>query len=52
MYNFHMTSATEEVALRPKTPYIGAEGQFDGYEDEWGQANNRSFSYLTYKPTT
>jgi len=52
MYNFHMTSATEEVALRPKTPYIGAEGQFDGYEDEWNQANNRSFSYLTYKPTT
>lgn len=50
MYNFHMTSATEEVALRPKTPYIGAEGQFDGYEDDWSQANNRSFSYLTYKP--
>lgn len=52
MYNFHMTSATEEVALRPKVPYIGAEGQFDGYEDEWNQANNRSFSFLTYKPTT
>lgn len=52
MYNFHMTSATEEVALRPKTPYIGAEGQFDGYEKEWNEANNRSYSYLTYKPTT
>lgn len=52
MYNFWMTSATEEVSLRPKTPYIGAEGQFEGYEDEWNQANNRSFSYLTYKPTT
>lgn len=49
MYNFWMTAATEEVALRPKTPYIGAEGQFEGYEDEWGDANVRSFPYLEYK---
>jgi hypothetical protein len=52
MYNYWMTSATEEVALRPKTPFIGAEGQFEDYEDQWSQANNRSFAYLTYKPTT
>lgn len=52
MYNFWMTAATEEVALRTKTPYIGAEGQFEGYEDEWGSANNRSFAYLEYKPVT
>lgn len=52
MYNFWMTSATEEVSLRPKTPYIGAEGQFEGYEAEWGSANNRSYSYLEYKPVT
>lgn len=50
MYNFWMTSATEEVALRPKTPYIGAEGQFEGYEDDWGAANVKSFPYLEYKP--
>lgn len=50
MYNFWMTSATEEVALRPKTPYIGAEGQFEGHEEEWSQANNSSFPYLEYKP--
>lgn len=52
MYNFMMTSATEEVALRPKTPFIGAEGQFDGYEDEWGQANNKSYAYLQYRMVT
>jgi hypothetical protein len=52
MNNFWMTSATEEVALRNKTPYIGAEGQFEGYEDDWGSANNRNFAYLTYKPVT
>ena len=52
MYNFWMTAATEEVALRPKTPYIGAEGQFEGYEDDWNSANTTSFSYLEYKPVT
>ena len=52
MYNFWMTSATEEVSLRPKTPYIGAEGQFEGHESKWRQANNRSYPYLEYKPTS
>jgi len=50
MYNFWMTSATEEVSLRPKSPFIGAEGQFEDHEEDWGQANNRSFAYLEYKP--
>lgn len=50
MYNYWMTAATEEVAMRPKTPYIGAEGQFEGYEDDWNSANVRNFSYLEYKP--
>jgi hypothetical protein len=50
MYNFWMTAATEEVALRPKTPYIGAEGQFEGHESEWAAANSSSFPFLEYKP--
>ena len=50
MYNFWMTAATEEVALRPKTPYIGAEGQFEGHESDWAQANTSSFPFLEYKP--
>lgn len=50
MYNFWMTSATEEVGLRPKAPFIGAEGQFEGKEHLWAQANTRSFPYLEYKP--
>lgn len=50
MYNYWMTSATEEVGLRPKAPYIGAEGQFEGHETKWTQANLRSFPYLEYKP--
>ena len=52
MYDFWMTSATEEVALRPKTPFIGAKGQFDGFESDWNQANNKSFPFLEYNPVT
>ena len=52
MYNYWMTTATEEVALRPKTPHIMAEGQEEGHEQEWARANSDSFPYLLYKPTT
>lgn len=52
MYNYWMTSATEQVGLIPKAPFIGAEGQFEGHETKWGQANVRSFPYLEYKPKT
>ena len=48
MYNFWMTSATEEVSLRPKTPFIGAVGQFETAKKDWKQANTRSFSFLEY----
>ena len=52
MYNYWMTAATEEVALRPKTPYIMAEGQDEGHENEWASANRRSPSRLVYKPVS
>lgn len=52
MYDLWMSSATEEVALRPKIPYIGAEGQFEGHENKWRHANQRNYPYLEYKPVT
>ena len=52
MYNYWMTCATEEVAMRPKIPYIGAAGQFEDFETDWSQANKRSFPYLQYNPVT
>lgn len=48
MYNYWKTTETELVALAPKAPYIGAAGQFEGFEDMWEQANVRSFPYLEY----
>jgi hypothetical protein len=52
MYNFWMTSATEEVSLRPKTPFIGAAGQFETNKKQWQQANSKSFAFLEYDPVT
>lgn len=51
MYNYWITCATEEVALRPKSPFIMGEGQDEGHP-EWNFANQRSYSKLVYKPTT
>lgn len=48
MYDYWMTAATEEIAMRNKTPYIGVVGQFEGQKQKWLQANNRSFPYLEY----
>jgi hypothetical protein len=52
MYNFWRTSETEVVALAPKAPWLMAEGQDEGHEDEWRTANNANYSSLKYKPVT
>lgn len=52
MYNYYRSTETELMALQPKAPYIAAEGQTEGYEDMWEQANTAPFSTLVYKPTT
>lgn len=52
MYNYWLTTATEEVAMRPRTPYVGAEGQFEGHEAEWANAHNSASPYLEYKPVS
>lgn len=50
MENYWLTSATEEIAMRTKTPFIGALGQFEGLEADWNQANTRNFDFLEYNP--
>ena len=47
-YNFWRTATTELVALAPKTPFIGAAGQFDTDAEKWANANNASYSHLQY----
>ena len=50
MYNYWLSNATEKGALETKAPYIGAEGQFEGHEREWQNANRLPLAYLEYKP--
>lgn len=51
MLNYYSTLETENVALQPKAPWVMEEGQVEGHEDKWQQANRKSFSYLLYKGT-
>ena len=45
----HNSSETETIALAPRAPFIGVEGQFEGHEAKWGTANSQSHAYLEYK---
>jgi hypothetical protein len=51
MYNFWSTALTESVALAPKAKWLLVEGQDEGHEDEWAQANIKSTPVLRYKQT-
>jgi hypothetical protein len=52
MYNYWKTSETELIALQPKSPWIVEEGQIEGHEDEWKNANVKNQPYLSYKGTS
>jgi hypothetical protein len=52
MYNYWASAETELIALAPKAPFIAAEGQIEGYEEMWENANTRNYAVLPYKPTT
>lgn len=50
--NYSVTAQIETVALQPKAPYIMAEGQAEGHEQQWKQANTTNYPVLYYKPET
>jgi Phage P22-like portal protein len=49
-YNYQISAATEAVGICPKVPYMVAEGQTEGYEEQWKTANIRKQPFLIYKP--
>ena len=51
-YNYMRSAIVEMVALAPKAPWMVAEGQDEGYEDEYKQANIRNLAVMHYKPTS
>jgi hypothetical protein len=56
MLNYWKSTATEVFALQPKTPFIGAVGQFKSYAEQWTNANRINYPFLEYDmvvdPTT
>jgi len=50
MFNYWRTTSTELVALAPKTPFIGAKGQFKSDAQKWNTANSQSHPYIEYDP--
>lgn len=52
LYNYAASTLVEGMALEPKAPFVGMEGQFEGHEDQWVQANTRNFPYLEYRNVT
>ena len=52
MYNYWASTITERIALAPKTPFVGAKGQFEGLEERWQNANRVNYAYLEYNPLT
>ena len=51
MVNYWKTSMTEVLAMAPKAKWQMAEGQQEGHENEYAQANNSANPILLYKPT-
>jgi hypothetical protein len=51
MYNYWASAETETIALAPRAPFIGVEGQFKGHP-EWKTANTMNHAYLEYAPVS
>jgi len=51
MVNYWKTSLTEVLAMAPKAKWQMAEGQQEGHENEYAQANNSANPILLYKST-
>lgn len=51
MNNYWQTAVTEYLALMAKAKWLMAEGQDEGFENEWAQANNSTKPILHHKQT-
>lgn len=52
LYNYHRSLAVELSSLQPKAPYIMEEGQVEGHEPQWKQANIKPYPYMLYRGTS
>lgn len=52
LYNFVSSNEADIIAKAPRAPWVGAEGQFEGHEDEYANSNTSDIPYLEYKPVS
>lgn len=50
-FNFMVSKWVEMIGLAPLTPLMVEEGQVEGYEEWYNQANTRTLPYLPFKMT-
>lgn len=50
MVSYTFSSYIESITVQTKTPYVGAAGQFEGFEDDWVNSNIENAPYLQYNP--
>lgn len=48
MFNYWKSTETEMLALAPKSPFTGPAEAFEGYEDDWKDANTKPIAFLKY----
>ncbi len=49
LYNFVCSNEADIIAKAPRAPWVGAEGQFEGHEQEYADSNTSDVPYLEYK---
>lgn len=50
MYNVMTSLLVERIGLAARVPYIGAQGTFNGFEDDWKNINKSNDPYIEYNP--
>lgn len=50
LYNFITSNIADMIAKAPRAPWVGAEGQFEGHEEEFAASNVSEQATLEYKP--
>ena len=49
-YNYAVSAVVEKIALKPKSPWMVAEGQDEGYEREYEESNRKTLAVMHYVP--
>jgi hypothetical protein len=52
LVNLYVSNIAGHIMQAPKSPFVIAEGQLEGHEDEWEEVNNIPRAALQYKPTS